>query len=103
MLKKIIALVFLVAFTLQAFSRQVIIVDFYANKVFFEKKCENRSRPVMHCGGKCQLIKKLKQEENKDQQNPDRKTDGKGETFYSSLLFPVSTKSLIRGIVIFQS
>lgn len=33
----------------------------------------------MHCNGKCQLMKKLQQEEKKDQENPERKTEIKNE------------------------
>ncbi len=41
----------------------------------------------MHCNGKCQLMKKLKQEENKDKQNPDRRSDNKDEVLSSKSFF----------------
>jgi len=34
---------------------------------------------MLHCNGKCQLAKKLKQEEKKDRQNPERKLENKNE------------------------
>lgn len=34
----------------------------------------------MHCNGKCQLMKKLQQEEKKEQQAPERKNENKNET-----------------------
>lgn len=48
----------------------------------------------MHCNGKCQMMKKLKQEEKKDQENPDRKNENKNEvllsskSFFASLVLP---------------
>lgn len=33
----------------------------------------------MHCNGQCILMKKIQQEEKKDQQNPDRKAENKNE------------------------
>lgn len=36
----------------------------------------------MHCNGKCQMMKKLKTEENKDRQNPDRKNEVKTDLLY---------------------
>ncbi len=46
----------------------------------------------MHCNGKCQMMKKLKQEENKDEQNPERKSENKNECVLSSKsFFPVVT------------
>ncbi len=41
----------------------------------------------MRCNGKCQMMKKLKEEENKDKQNPDRKQDNKDEVFSSMSFF----------------
>lgn len=45
----------------------------------------------MHCNGKCQLMKKLKQEENKDKQNPDRRPDNKDEVLSSRSFFTTLT------------
>jgi len=39
---------------------------------------------MLHCNGKCVLAKKLKQEEKKDQQNPERKLENRTEAFCSS-------------------
>lgn len=49
----------------------------------------------MHCNGRCQMMKKLKQEDKKDQQNPDRKSDNKDEVVVSSKsFFPSVTRIL---------
>jgi len=41
----------------------------------------------MKCCGKCQLTKKLKQEENKDSQNPGRKLESREEVISSVFFF----------------
>lgn len=41
----------------------------------------------MHCNGKCQMMKKLQQEEKKDQENPERKAENKNEIILSSKSF----------------
>ena len=51
---------------------------------------------MLHCNGKCVLAKKLKQEEKKDQQNPERKLENRTEAFFSShveIEIPVSSVS----------
>jgi hypothetical protein len=46
----------------------------------------------LNCNGKCQLLKKIKQEEKKDKQNPERKADNKEQvlsfhSFFATLHF----------------
>lgn len=72
-----------------------IIADYYTNTEKYAANCENKARPKMHCNGKCQMMKKLKQEEKKDQENPERKSENKNEvllsskSFFASLVLPV--------------
>jgi hypothetical protein len=77
----------LVAFAMQTFQRGLIILDYYTHTASFAKDCENKARPMLHCNGKCQMMKKLKQEEKKDQQNPERKSENKNETWTSASYF----------------
>jgi hypothetical protein len=86
--KQVVALIFLGAFFAQTFSKTIIVTGYYANTKAYAKNCENKSKPHMHCNGKCQMIKKLKQEENNDKQNPDRKADNKNEVLSSRSYFP---------------
>ena len=44
---------------------------------------------MLHCNGKCQLAKKLKQQEKKDQQNPERKLENKNEIFSTRSFFNI--------------
>lgn len=86
-LKIITALVFLATFTCQTFYKAFIVFDYAANTAAYAKNCENKSRPKMHCNGKCQMMKKLKEQEKKDAQNPDRKNENKNENILSSKSF----------------
>ena len=51
----------------------------------------------MHCNGKCGMIKKLQQEEKKDQENPERKGENKNEIilYTKSFFASVPTQYLI--------
>lgn len=84
MVKQITVIVLLCAFAIQSFNRTVIVVNYYTNTNSFAKNCINKAKPKLHCNGKCQLIKKLKQEENKDKQNPERRNDNKDEVLFCS-------------------
>jgi hypothetical protein len=64
-----------IAFLGQLFSREIIEAGFYMNRSAYLSSCENRDRPIISCGGKCQLIKQLKQEDRKDRENPERRAD----------------------------
>jgi hypothetical protein len=88
MFKQIIAAVFLFVFAAQIFSKAAIVVNFYANQSYIAKNlCINRAKPEMHCCGKCQLSKRLKQEDNKDRQNPNRKIEKGNEVISSKSFF----------------
>jgi hypothetical protein len=81
MLKKSTAFILLLAFSVMTFSRVIIITSFWANQNYIAKiLCENRTRPVMRCGGNCYLSKQLKKEDHKDQENPERKIENKLES-----------------------
>lgn len=83
----ITAIVFLAAFLAQTFSKTLVIADYYTNTAKYAKNCENKAKPKMHCNGKCQMMKKLQQEEKKDQENPERKAENKNEIVLSSKSF----------------
>ena len=62
--------------------------DYYSNTAAYAKNCINKAKPQMHCNGKCQMMKKLKAQEKKDQQNPERRNSK--EDVLSSKSFFVS-------------
>ena len=82
---------------LSTFNRSIITLDFYANQKYIAGNlCVNRTTPSMHCDGKCQLQKKLKQEDNKDKQNPERRDQNSNlvissKTFFAQLTLPLHT------------
>jgi hypothetical protein len=88
MWKQLTAAIFLLAFLAQTFSKAIIVMDFYANQKYIAQNlCVNRNNPKMHCCGKCQLCKRLNQEDNKDKQNPERKNENKDEVLSSKSFF----------------
>ncbi|MBL0145252.1 MAG: hypothetical protein IPP48_05380 [Chitinophagaceae bacterium] len=87
MIKQLTASLLLLAFVIQMFSGQFIKLDYYLNTAAYAKNCENKAKPKLHCNGKCQMMKKLKQEEKKDQQLPERKFENKTEVLSSKSFF----------------
>jgi len=86
-MKKLAAAILLISFMCGTFSRTAIVVDYYTNTASFAKNCINKSRPMLHCNGKCQMMMKLRQEEKKDNTNPERKNDNKFEVLSSKSFF----------------
>lgn len=96
MFRKITALVFMLAFVSQTFSAPFIMLDYFANTAGYAKNCINKARPKLHCNGKCQVMKKMRAEEKKEQENTERRSGGKLEvlsakSFYPTIIQPVST------------
>jgi hypothetical protein len=87
MLKRITAALLLLAFMASSFCRAVIVMDYYTNSTAYAKNCENKSRPKLHCNGKCQMMKKLQQEEKKDEGNPEKKAGHKTGVISSKSFF----------------
>jgi hypothetical protein len=79
----------MIAFFAQTFSKGLIVANYFTNTQAYSKNCINKAKPKMNCNGKCQMMKKLKQESNKDSQNPDRKNNLKID-----LLFFAQTKQM---------
>ena len=97
-LNRIIAILMIMIFCCQIFDRSIITLDFYVNQNYIAKNlCENRDKPQLHCDGKCQLCKKLKQEDNKDKQNGAQQKENRVEvlsskTFFAEINIPFSTR-----------
>jgi hypothetical protein len=79
MLKQAIAFILLMSFVMQVFNKVFIVIDYNINTAAFAANCENKKTPLLKCNGKCQMIKALKAEDQKDQQYPDRRGDNKNE------------------------
>ncbi len=79
MWKQLTAALLILAFTGSTFCRTVIVLDYYANTAAYAKDCVNKARLNMHCNGRCQMMKKLEQEEKNEQDNLERKSENKNE------------------------
>ena len=88
------AIFLLFAFVAQTFSGGFTVLYYYGNTAAFAKNCENKARPKMHCNGKCQMMKKMQQEEKQDQQNPERKSVNKMDVLSSKSFFTSSATAL---------
>lgn len=46
----------------QSFSRSILLADYLVNIELYKKKCINKTKTMLHCNGKCQMLKKLKRQ-----------------------------------------
>jgi hypothetical protein len=83
MWKQLTAALMILAFTSSVFCQTVILLDYYANKTAYAQNCINKARPKMHCNGKCQVMKKLEQEEKNSRDNQERRADNKAELIFA--------------------
>jgi hypothetical protein len=71
---KITAILLIACIVSSSFSRFFIYAGFEMNRNYIATKlCENRNKPWLHCNGKCYLMKKIKQAEDK-QNSAERET-----------------------------
>jgi hypothetical protein len=87
MIRYTAAILLLFAFAIQTFKGGFVIFDYYSNTAAFAKNCINKAKPKLHCNGKCQMMKKMQEEEKKDQQLPERKVENKIEVLSSKSFF----------------
>jgi hypothetical protein len=63
---KLTAILLIISIISSSFSRFFIYAGFEMNQSYIASKlCENRNKPWLHCNGKCYLMKKVKQAEEK--------------------------------------
>ena len=101
MFKQIAAIFLITAFMAQTFSGGLVMLNYYTNTGVFAKNCENKARPKMHCNGKCQMMKKLKQQEKQDQQNSEKKSDIKIQVLSSKSFYCSSVEAF--AIAVFKA
>lgn len=67
-MNRLSSLLMLIVISLSVFAQGVVVLHYYINKAYIAKNlCENRSRPMLHCDGKCVLAKKLAAQEKEQQ------------------------------------
>ncbi|MCO5239331.1 MAG: hypothetical protein M9904_04690 [Chitinophagaceae bacterium] len=69
-LKQWSAAFLLLSFMAQVLSSPFIVLDYYVNTGAYAVNCENKAKPELHCNGKCQMAKELKQQKEKEQEFP---------------------------------
>jgi len=62
-LKYTIVILLFTALIAHTFSRSLVLADYMVNLEAYKKACVNKAKPMMHCNGKCQMLKKLKKQE----------------------------------------
>lgn len=84
MLSRVFVFFLMLSTLLANFSRLAISVGFDLNRKYIAVHlCENRSRPSLHCDGKCYFMKKIRQaEENEKKQGTKDTLDQLGVTFF---------------------
>jgi hypothetical protein len=91
MFRQVLSILFLLAFAVQTFQQNLIVGSYYINNALYAKNCENKTKPSLGCKGKCQMMKKLQEEEQKQAPAPGMKAEQKGETFSSQVYTTVLT------------
>lgn len=91
----IIVPILLILVMTQSFSHWFVVMAFNINRDYIAKNlCENRYRPKMHCNGNCVLMKKLKEKEKEEQNEPAAKAEISiivlsSKTYFANTLTPV--------------
>ncbi|MBX6380175.1 MAG: hypothetical protein IRZ01_05775 [Thermoflavifilum aggregans] len=64
---RLLAVIWFIAVLLQAFSKNLIILDYHLNiKYISTHLCVNRNHPELHCEGKCFLKKQLEKDQHRN-------------------------------------
>ncbi len=78
------------AFVVQTFSAPFIRLDYFFNTADYARNCVNKNRPKMNCNGKCQVMKKILEEEKKEQKDQENKMNSKVELVSSKSFYTQS-------------
>lgn len=69
------------------FSRSLVLADYLVNLESYKKACVNKAKPMMHCDGKCQMLKKIKKQEGESNTNAPAPKFNQQELILSSKSF----------------
>ncbi|HTG55920.1 MAG TPA: hypothetical protein VL943_06625 [Niabella sp.] len=70
--KAFLVSILLIVFAAQSFGNVWLWIDYKVNLEKYAKNCINKARPMLKCNGKCQLAKKIQEEETKKQQEAEK-------------------------------
>lgn len=98
--KQIVCIALASVFLLQTFSTTIVLADYQLNKDYIAKVlCINKSKPKMHCNGKCHLKKELSKAEKKEK-SPVNPTNEKSKfQLFSEKLISVDLFSTIAFVI----
>ena len=91
MFRATFSIILLFAFAVQTFHKGGIVVSYYLNKDAYAKNCVNKAKPVLKCSGKCQMVKKILEQQKQDEQAPERKLENKFQSLWSMCYFATLT------------
>jgi len=85
----------LFALMLQCFSKMIVVAEFYANRDYIARNlCINRLNPAVHCEGRCQLDKRILQDEkngkDKEAFRSAREEVLSSKSFFATSVVPVT-------------
>ena len=85
-----VTILLLLTLMLQCFSKMIVVADFYANRNYIARNlCINRLNTAVHCGGRCQLDKRILAE-NKENGDTEHKSDSRFEVLSSKSFYLTS-------------
>jgi hypothetical protein len=89
-----VVMMVLFAMMLQCFSKMIVVAEFYANRDYIARNlCVNRFNTAVHCAGRCQLDKRILQEEkssgDKELRQESRNEVLSSKSFFASAAAPV--------------
>ncbi|MEY4458939.1 MAG: hypothetical protein RIT38_144 [Bacteroidota bacterium] len=68
-MKNVFAFFLLLILLTQTFSRSLALADYMVNLEAYKKACINKAKPKLQCNGKCQMLKKVNQQEAGTEKN----------------------------------
>ena len=82
-MKGFAAVLLMVLFSVQAFSKWAWELDYQLNKTYIANNlCINKAKPQLHCNGKCQLAKKLAEDESNSKTSGTASLKNDGSTVF---------------------
>jgi len=82
-MKAFAAVLLMILFSVQAFSKWVWEMDYQLNQTYIANNlCINKAEPQLHCNGKCQLAKKLAEEESNSKTSGAASLNADGNTVF---------------------
>ena len=88
--QRLMVVLLLFTLMLQCFSKMIVVADFYANRDYIARNlCINRLNTAVHCGGRCQLDKRIL-DENKNNGDTEHKSDSRFEVLSSKSFYLTS-------------